>query len=148
MKVGQPTREPGEKMRIEGLSQMMVRSLMAALPKDAPAFPLAEGEGPVRPLPTGTAPMVPNVEMLVALAANTPSVERRRQMAERAAKGLDALERLHAELLSGTPSVEALQAVVEWSQSGETPDDPVLAQLLGDIDVRVRVELAKLDIEI
>ncbi|WP_414705372.1 flagellar assembly protein FliX [Pseudomonas sp.] len=43
--------------------------------------------------------------------------------------------------------MERLREIAEWSQTFETPDDPVLAQILSEIDLRVRVELAKLDIE-
>ncbi|MGK6356687.1 flagellar assembly protein FliX [Sphingomonas sp. DT-207] len=138
-------------MRIDSLSPMMARSLMAALPKAAPGFPLAEGDAaPVAPQPPvngpgGVAP--PSVQMLVALAAADPQMERRRRIAKDAERGVDALDRLHKELLAGTAPVERLREIAEWSQTFETPDDPVLAQILSEIDLRVRVELAKLDIE-
>ncbi|MBO9623729.1 MAG: flagellar trans-acting factor FliX [Sphingomonas sp.] len=137
-------------MRIEGLSPMLARSLLAALPKAAPGFPLAEKDAaaaaPQPPVngPGGVAP--PSVQMLVALAAADPQVERRRRMAVEAERGVDALERLHKELLAGVVPIEQLQEIAEWSQSFEVPDDPVLAQILSDIDLRVRVELAKIDL--
>lgn len=139
-------------MRIENLTQMQVRSLMAALPKAAPGFPVAEEEtartAPQPPVNTaGNAATNPSVQMLVALAAADPQVERRRRIAKDAERGVAALERLHQELLAGTAPVERLREIVEWSESFEASDDPVLAQILSDIDLRVRVELAKMDIE-
>jgi hypothetical protein len=139
-------------VRIDSLTPMMARSLMAALPKAAPGFPIAEEDAArvAQQLPVNGSAGVPqpSVQMLVALAALDPQMERRRRMAQDAERGIDALERLHQELLAGTAPVERLREVAEWSQSFEMPDDPVLAQILSDIDLRVRVELAKLDVEI
>ena len=136
-------------MRIENLSPMLARSLLAALPKVAPGFPRIGEEPHAQPVPPSGAGTVsaPSVEMLVTLSAVNPGIERRRRLAQDADRGIDALDRLHKELVAGVPSPERLQAIVEWSQSFETPDDPVLASLLSDIDLRVRVELAKHDIQ-
>jgi hypothetical protein len=96
----------------------------------------------------GATQPTPSVAMLVTLAAADPAIDRRRKQAAEAQRGVDALERLHREVLAGTPSVERLREIVEWSQSFEMPgDQPVLASILKDIDLRVRVELAKYDIE-
>lgn len=138
-------------MRIDNLTPLMARSLLAALPKAASGFPVAEEESvPMRQMPlqgAGATQPVPTVAMLVTLAAADPAIERRRKLAIQAEKGVDALDRLHKEVLAGTPSVERLQEIVEWSQSFEASDEPVLAQILADIDLRVRVELAKHDIQ-
>ena len=138
-------------MRIDNLSPILARNLLAALPKAAPGFAL-DGEEPAAhatnaPQTTGATAPTPSVAMLVTLAASQQAVERRRRMAKDAERGIDALDRLHKELLAGAPSVERLREIAEWSQSFETPEDPVLASLLSDIDLRVRVELAKFDIE-
>ena len=137
-------------VRIESLSPVMLRSLLAALPKAAPGFPVAEEAARAVPHPginaPGTAP-VPSVQMLVALAAADPAIERRRKEAKQAERGVDALERLHKELVAGAPAPERLREIAEWSQNFEAPDNPVLASILSDIDLRVRVELAKLDIQ-
>lgn len=128
---------------------MMVRSMLAALPKAAPGFQAIDPEAAPRPqqaAPAG-APMT-SVQMLVALAAADPAIERRRKLAVDAERGLKALETLHRELVAGIPGPERLREIADWSQTLEMPDEPVLAGILRDIDVRVRVELAKLDIEI
>ena len=139
-------------MRIDSLTPLMARSLLAALPKAAPGFPVAEEEAAARQMPVpmqgpGTNQPVPSVAMLVTLAAADPAIERRRKQARDAERGLDALERLNKELATGTPSVERLREIVEWSENFEASDDPVLAGILSDIELRVRVELAKLDIQ-
>ena len=137
-------------MRIDSLTPLMARSLLAALPKAAPGFPVAEEETAARPVPMqgpGTNQPVPSVAMLVTLAAADPAIERRRKQAKDAERGIDALERLHKELTAGTPSVERLREIVEWSENFEASDDPVLQSILSDIELRVRVELAKIDVQ-
>lgn len=131
----------------------MVRSLLAALPKAAPDFqaggPEAHASLPV-PLPNGAGAAVPtpSVQMLVALAAANPAIERRRKEAAKADRGLDLLERLHGELLAGVATPARLREVADWAQTMDTPEDPVLAAIVRDIDLRVRVELAKYDVEV
>jgi hypothetical protein len=85
--------------------------------------------------------------MLVALSAEAPA-ERRRRAIIQAERGLDALERLREELAAGIPSPERLRELAAWSSGFEMPDDPELAELARDIELRVRVELAKHDISI
>jgi hypothetical protein len=107
------------------------------------------GEEPAQPVPhigTPGAVTVPSVQMLVTLSAADPNVERRRKLAQDADRGIEALERLHKELVVGVAAPERLQEIVEWSQNLEAPEDPVLASLVSDIDLRVRVELAKHDV--
>ncbi|AQR75770.1 flagellar trans-acting factor FliX [Sphingomonas sp. LM7] len=130
----------------------MARSLLAALPKAAPGFPVAEEEIAARQMPVpvqGSAANqpVPSVAMLVTLAAADPAIERRRKQAIDAERGVDALDKLHKELAAGTPSVERLQEIVEWSENIEASDDPVLQSILSEIELRVRVELAKVDVQ-
>ena len=136
-------------MRIDNLTPLMARSLLAALPKAAPGFLVAGEEAVARQAPmqgAATNQPVPSVAMLVTLAAADPAIERRRKQAVDAERGIDALDRLHKELATGTPSVEALREIVEWSENFEASDDPVLAGILSDIELRVRVELAKIDV--
>jgi len=137
-------------VRIDGLSPILARSLLAALPKVAPGFPRIGEEPHAQPMPHLSGPGAvpsPSVEMLVTLSAANPAVERRRRLAQDAGRGLDMLDRLHKELVAGVASPARLQEIAEWSHSFETPDDPVLAGLLSDIDLRVRVELAKHDVQ-
>ncbi|MBQ1496855.1 MAG: flagellar trans-acting factor FliX [Sphingomonas sp.] len=141
-------------MRIENLQAPLLHSLMAALPKVASGFSVGEGEAPAAPapLPPGagagtTQALNPSVAMLVTLAAADPMIERRRKQAVDAQRGIDMLDQLHRELVAGVVSPARLQAIVEWSETFERTDDPALAAILSDIELRVRVELAKLDLK-
>lgn len=138
-------------MRIENLQAPLLHSLMAALPKVASGFSVGEGDAPAAraPLPQGTnaaQTLNPSVAMLVTLAAADPAIERRRKQAIDAQRGIDMLDQLHRELVAGVVSPVRLQAIVEWSETFERSDDPALAAILSDIELRVRVELAKLDL--
>lgn len=139
-------------MRIENLQGPMLQSLLAALPKVASGFSVKEGEAPAAPapVPQGTnaaQALNPSVAMLVTLAAADPAIERRRKQAVDAQRGIDMLDQLHRELVAGVVSPAKLQAIVEWSETFEHSDDPALAAILSDIELRVRVELAKLDLQ-
>jgi len=140
-------------MRIPALPPLMQQSLLATLGR-AEAFSVASVDaeaGAATVLPPPTAPLAQpatSVQMLVTLAAAEPTAERRRKMAAAADRGLSLLERLHAELVVGTPAPERLAELVEWSESLEPPTDPHLASLQRDIEVRVRVELAKHDLRV
>ncbi|OAN57283.1 flagellar assembly protein FliX [Sphingomonas sp. TDK1] len=138
-------------MRIDSLSPMMARNLLAALPKSVPSLTSRiEGQtsAPAQPLAAPPTVSPTSVQMLVAIAANNPVAERRRKQARDVERGIDALDRLHKELVAGTPNVARLREIVEWSQAVPTPTDPGLAALMRDIDLRVQVELAKLDIRV
>ena len=131
-------------MRISGISPVTAWNALGALAKTATMkvteeLPpqVAQGAAPVAP--------VQSVEMLVALAAVDPERERRRRMAQQAEQGLDELEQLHQEMVAGTPSVERLSALKAWAKSIGQPDDAALAELVRDIELRVLVELAKLE---
>jgi hypothetical protein len=135
-------------MRIVGPVLPLQRLLAAALPKAAPiAVDIAQPQAP--PPTTPMAPQSTSVQMLVALAAVDPVVQRRRQVAAAADKGLSALERFHAELATGRPGAARLREIAEWSQALVVPDDAPGAdaaearQLLRDVELRVLVELAK-----
>lgn len=132
-------------LRITGPVTPIQNLLLAALPKAA-AFTAAEPSVPSTVPATTVPPQPVSVEMLVALAASETPVERRRRVAAQADRGLDALERLNAELMAGLPAVERLHEIAAMSQTMAGPADPALTTLLNDIELRMRVELAKHDI--
>ncbi len=138
-------------MQIAGLPPAMLQALLsAASPKIDRAFTAVEGE--VVQTPPATMPPAPqsatSVQMLVAMAALEAAADRRRKIAEDTDRGLSMLERLHAELAAGMVAPERLQELADWSQNFEMPDDPQLAGLARDIEVRVRVEIAKHEVRL
>jgi hypothetical protein len=139
------------------LPPLLQQALLATLAKAGDGFaaaPSADQQAgailpPPVPLPVPTpTPPATSVQMLVALAAAEPAIERRRKQAAAADAGLSLLERLHAELTVGTPAPERLRELVEWSQDLDTPSDPHLATLQREVELRVRVELAKHDMRV
>ena len=84
-----------------------------------------------------------SVQMLVTLAQAMPPVERRRRAAREAEKGLDALEMLQAALVVGTGATTPVEDLKNWSENRARPDDPELAEIMDEIDLRIQVELAK-----
>lgn len=101
-------------------------------------------------LPTATQPTMgtpaQSVQMLVTLAAATapPELERRRRLAQKAQKGLDALEMLQAALVVGVGSAAPARELRNWlEEERPQPEDPELARIMDEIDLRIQVELAK-----
>lgn len=136
-------------MRI-GAPPPVTRILAAMAVKSDPFAGGEEKAAPTSTPPPTAQPAQPlgSVQMLVTLAAVDPERERRRQMAEPGDRALDQLEALHKELVTGQATPQRLQKLAEWVQQVETPTDPALASIFSEIELRVRVELAKLDIEI
>ena len=124
----------------------IVTSLLSLLPQVKTVASEAEA-----PVPAQQAPAVPlsitapSVAMLLAMASvggTQPTKERERHIA-RAARGLDALADLQAAQARGLDAGPALSRLAEWTSTAEMPEDAALADFLKDLDVRVRVELAK-----
>jgi hypothetical protein len=136
-------------MRIDNVAAVLRQALLAATAaKPAAGFP-AEAEA-VRPVPPpATVPIglpTTSVAMLVAMAANDPVVEQRRKLAAEADRGLSLLERLHRDLATGEPTPERLEEMAAWIAGFTPPDDPALGPVAREIELRVRVELAKHDL--
>ncbi|MGN6374322.1 MAG: flagellar assembly protein FliX [Sphingomonas sp.] len=125
--------------------------MLNALPRAREAVSTA-AHADAPPLPAAAAPaanaqlqVTTSVQMLVALAATElPREQRRRRAAEPVGRGLELLEQLHAATLLGTPDAGLLQELAAWTESFEVPEDePELQALARDLDLRVRVELAR-----
>jgi hypothetical protein len=88
---------------------------------------------------------VAGIEALIALQGIEDPLERRRHAVKRGRTALDALEELKLGILAGTlPPVvlNKLRAVVGELQGGS--GDTNLDALLGEIELRVEVEIAKI----
>lgn len=93
----------------------------------------------------GPAPLG-NLDALVALQGVDDARERRRKAVRRGTEMLDILDDLKIALLAGRvppARVARLRAIVEQLEARDV--EPELRDLLREIDLRARVELAKLD---
>jgi hypothetical protein len=91
---------------------------------------------------------IASLQMLVAASSLGPADERRRAQIAKARHGLDGLDRLHREMLSGAASRASLVNLATWLQDQPQSEDPKFTQLFEELELRVRVELAKFDIEV
>lgn len=105
-------------------------------PKPAPTAPT-----PAPPLSSGAA----SVPMLVTLSATQAPEQRRGRLLYRAGEGVDELTRLHRELVRGAVPVERLRALRDWLKRRPRPDEPELSAFFDEIELRILVELAKLE---
>ena len=90
----------------------------------------------------GTA--VTGIEALLALQSVDAPDERERRQVQRGHDLLDQLEALRADLLAGTVAAERLGAIMGTLRAQAPADDPKLGAIIADIELRARVELAKL----
>jgi hypothetical protein len=85
-------------------------------------------------------------DALLALQGGADSIEERRRRTVKRGRGLlDALDQLKAGFLGGAApgtAVQRLRALVAETQDGA--DEPGLQEIMGEIELRARVELAKL----
>jgi hypothetical protein len=89
---------------------------------------------------------VGGIDALLALQGEQEPAERRRQAIKRGRMALDALEQIKLDLLDGTlnqSAVTRLRLVAAELRAGS--GDPRLDHVLGEIELRVAVELAKFD---
>jgi hypothetical protein len=128
-------------VRITPLPPIRPRDLPPARASEKAGYapPPAAGDGaaPVRPVQPPT-----SVGMLVAIAAADDAAERRRRAVERGKDALDMLERLDR----APDEADAAALLAELARrppGGGVPDDPELARLLAEIELRVMVEMAK-----
>jgi hypothetical protein len=85
------------------------------------------------------------MDAILALQGEGDPAERRRRSLKRGHDLLDALDRLKAGLLAGRIAVDDLKGLVaRLSDRPESTGDPGLDDVLAHIELRARVELAKL----
>lgn len=102
------------------------------------------GEQPATP--TAAPPSLNGVDALLVLQELPDALTGRRRALQRGHTLLDRLEEIRIALLSGVLPRERIEDLARMARTvRESVDDPVLAQVLDEIDLRVAVELAKLD---
>jgi hypothetical protein len=107
-------------------------------------FSLGAG-APAENARTGGVSSAMPMDALFALQANEDSTERKKRQVKRGHDLLDGLDRLKAALLGGViPGAQLSELKRQLEQRRENTDDPRLEELLGHIELRVAVEIAKL----
>src|SRR5579863_8294860 len=107
-------------------------------------FSVGEGDAPHAQAPAVALRTLGGIDALIALQGIEDPVERRRRAVKHGARALDALDELKLGLLSGTLDQATLLRLKSVSADlKDASGDPRLDQVLGEIDLRVAVELAK-----
>jgi hypothetical protein len=109
--------------------------------------PLKRSDGAPASATLGAASLA-SLDALLALQELPDPTERRRRALRRGHRLLDHLDELRLALIDGEIPLSTLQGLRgQLRQRGDLPDDdPRLAALLGEIELRVEVELAKLEV--
>lgn len=109
-----------------------------------PAFVPVGEQGAARV--SSTAPVAPaaGLDAILALQAVGDFTEGRRKAVKRGRRLLDLLEDMKADLLVGRVAPERLEAMVGQLGTMRERVEPGLDGVIDDIELRVRVELAKL----
>lgn len=132
-------------MKIEGGRPVgSTSSAKSAGKAAAPGFTVAS-DGPSKTAATAPSGAVTALDAILALQTDEPPAQRRARQAKRGRQALDALEKLERGLVMGR-APGALKAELESLQHGrETTGEAGLDAVLDEIDIRVAVELAKLE---
>jgi hypothetical protein len=111
-------------------------------------FTLSEGEATSGPTAKTGVRTIGGIDALMALQGVEAPAERRRRAVARGRAALDALDTLKIGLLSGEldpATVAQLKSAVSGLKDGS--GDPMLDEVLAEIELRVEVELAKMEPE-
>lgn len=132
-------------MRIYGSNGAALASAPAAARRAGPGtFSLSEDEAPRNTGSAANLRAISSVDALIALQGVEDPTERKKRAVARGRNALDALDALKLGVLDGTldPSMLArLKVAADGLDQGS--GDPGLDAVLGEIDLRVAVELAK-----
>ncbi len=127
-----------------GMSFVAMSTAPAARRAAGGGFTLAESETSQTQTAAGAVRSLGGIDALIALQGIEDPVERRKRAVKHGRRALDALDELKVALLSGRldrGTLSRLQAAAAGLMDGSGDDR--LDQVLGEIDLRVAVELAK-----
>jgi len=107
-------------------------------------FSVSEGEAPRQTGTAGSLRAISTVDALIALQGVEDPTERKKRAVVKGRHALDLLETLKLGLLDGSVD-QSMLARLKVAADGltETSGDPALDAVLGEIDLRLAVELAK-----
>jgi len=106
----------------------------------------AESGSPQRAAATSSSTPAAGIDALLALQSIEDPLQARRRAIKRGRNLLDALEGLKTDLLAGRVGESRLNRILALVGQAKLETDPELEELLADIELRARVELAKLGI--
>ncbi|KKC35512.1 hypothetical protein WH87_15715 [Devosia epidermidihirudinis] len=132
-------------MRIEGSSRTSGVSKGGATGRSGTGagFSPIGADGPARVASSAPVASMAGIDAILALQAVDGPLEGRRKAVRRASSLLDTLDDIKADLLVGRISVDRLDSLVATLSELREHSQPGLDAVLDDIDLRVRVELAK-----
>jgi hypothetical protein len=132
-------------MRVYGSNGTALASAPAAARRSAGgAFTVGEQETPRNAAAAGSLRAISTVDALIALQGVEDPRERKKRALAKGRSALDVLDTLKLSLLDGSIDRSTL-ARLKIAAEGltEATGDPGLDEVLGEIDLRVAVELAK-----
>lgn len=132
-------------MRVNGPNGTALASAPAAARRSAAgSFSVSEQDTPRNIAAAGSLRAVSTVDALIALQGVEDPRERKKRAVAKGRKALDVLDALKMAVLDGSVEPSAL-ARLKVAADGLTEEtgDPGLDIVLGEIDLRVAVELAK-----
>ncbi len=132
-------------MRIHGANGTALASAPAGARRTAGgAFMVSEQETPRNASTAGSLRAISTVDALIALQGVENPRERKKRAVARGRKALDVLDTLKLSLLDGSVDGSTLACLKIAAEGlGEQTGDPGLDMVMGEIDLRVAVELAK-----
>ena len=107
-------------------------------------FVPAGADGPSRVASAAPIASTTAIDAILALQAVGGPLDGKKKALRRGKTLLDELDEIKADLLIGQVSAERLDALSTLLAQARERSDPALDAVLDDIDLRVRVELAKL----
>jgi hypothetical protein len=132
-------------MRINGPNGTALASAPAATRRTAGGtFTVSEQETPRNSSAAASLRAISTVDALIALQGVEDPTERKKRAVAKGRNALDVLDKLKVGLLDGSvdqSTLARLKVAAEGLTDGS--GDPGLDQLLGEIELRVAVELAK-----
>lgn len=134
-----------QSVRIESANRMSSVASRASVGKYAPgqAFTMADVSAPARVARAAPTSAVAPLDAILALQGVGDAMGGKRKAVKRGTNLLDILDGIKADLLVGIITPQRLDALVEELSVYRDRTEEGLDALLDDIELRVRVELAK-----
>jgi hypothetical protein len=132
-------------MRIYGPNGTALANAPASARRSASgSFTVSEQEAPRNSAAAGSLRSISTLDALMALQGVEDPTERKKRALAKGRNALDVLDKLKLGLLDGSVDGSTLARLKVAAEGlGEQSGDPGLDTVLGEIDLRVAVELAK-----